>query len=112
MILLVNNDKVMLEAYKTRLERHGFNVIALTNAQETMEQFFTHHGDISAIIADYQMLMMNGLELIQSIRQYQPGICAILIADGLIEEELPQNVSFYNIPVPFDSLIVTLNSHV
>ncbi len=109
MILLVHEDTAILQKYKKQLETRHFNVIAVMSSQEAMTRFFTHQDMISTVITNYDMPDINGLELLQSIRQSYPSICAILIADGLIKEKLPRNIQFYNNPVPFDDLIANLN---
>jgi DNA-binding NtrC family response regulator len=94
MLLLVDDDDV-LGTYKNILELNDFYVLPAATPAEALTQFMTHQGDISAVITDYHMPAMSGVELIQTIRQYQPSMPTFLISGGLAESNLPNNITIY-----------------
>ena len=66
-VLYVDDEPILLKTGKFYLERKGeFAVDTLTSAIEALEQLKTEHYD--AIISDYQMSGMDGIEFLKKIR--------------------------------------------
>jgi PAS domain S-box-containing protein len=66
-ILYVDDEPGLLEIGKLFLEQGGrFSVETLTSAEEALEILKTRHYD--AIISDYQMPVMNGIEFLKRVR--------------------------------------------
>lgn len=65
-ILLVDDSMVIRKQMKTLLENMYFKVIAVAHGEEALGML---NDDISLVLTDYNMPVMNGLELTQEIRQ-------------------------------------------
>ncbi len=104
MILLVDDNLDMLEACKSILEDHGYHVRSCSTSNEAIQAFHDHQEEIKIVITDYRMPNMDGLELIQNLRMYQPNIKTILIS-GDFDRKLPNNITFLQKPFSFEALI-------
>jgi CheY-like chemotaxis protein len=77
-ILLVDDNKLGLVARKTVLEELGYRITTAAEGQEALEQF--GRGQFDLIITDYKMPKMNGLELINRVRERSADLPIILIS--------------------------------
>ncbi len=77
-ILLIDDEKMLVELGKTMLERLGYVVTALTSSIEALNTFQNHPDLFDAIITDQTMPDMTGLELSRQILQIRPEIPIIL----------------------------------
>ena len=67
-ILLVDDSMVVRKQIQTLLENMYFQVIAVAHGEEAIGMLKTHD-DISLVLTDYNMPVMDGLELTQKIRK-------------------------------------------
>jgi len=67
-ILLVDDSMVIRSHMKTMLENLFFQVITVAHGEEALA-ILENHTDISLIITEYQMPVMNGLDLTFAIRK-------------------------------------------
>lgn len=76
-ILLVEDDKELLELFKTILEAEGHDILLAYNGIEAIQKVDNGHVDL--IITDVMMPEMDGYELIESLRlaNYQMPILMI-----------------------------------
>lgn len=93
-ILLVDDNKLGLNARTTLLREHGFDVTTATEGVEALERFGEAKFDL--VITDYKMPRMNGLELIVRLRTLSPATPVVLISGyadalGWTEEETGAN---------------------
>ena len=65
-LLLVDDELHILKAAEFKFKRHGFHVETATDGQDAWEKMQVHRPDI--LITDLQMPRMNGLQLIQKLR--------------------------------------------
>lgn len=67
--ILVVDDSMLFRKYmKELLENLFYNVIAVAHGEEAMSMLNTHP-DLSLVLTDYNMPVMNGLELTKNIRE-------------------------------------------
>lgn len=95
------------------ISRHGFDVIGFTDPTEFIEQF--DQINPSAVLTDYMMPKLNGIELIKKIRNLSPSLPCILITGSLnfeisLQAALLNCVGIYPKPFDFSSLIENLKS--
>ncbi|MDX1295616.1 MAG: response regulator, partial [Sulfurimonadaceae bacterium] len=67
-ILIVDDSKTFRDYIREMLEAHCFIVIEAEDGLQGMKQQ-QQHEDLKMIISDYEMPVMNGLEMIRNIRQ-------------------------------------------
>ena len=67
-ILLVDDSMVIRSHMKTMLENLFFQVITVAHGEEALA-ILENHTDVSLIITEYQMPVMNGLDLTFAIRK-------------------------------------------
>jgi len=98
MILLVDDDTHVLETYTFILKKKGYDVISCLSGQDALLQFETHKHDIFAVVTDYNMPEMNGIQLIHAIEQKMPDIKTVLFS-GLPPEQIPDHVTVLRKPI-------------
>lgn len=88
-ILLVDDEKAMVDVIKPMLERLGYQVAARTSSIEALEAFRANSDKYDLVITDYTMPNMTGIELTQKILRLRPTMPIILCTgfSELINEE-------------------------
>ncbi|MGD9109684.1 MAG: response regulator [Phycisphaerales bacterium] len=66
-ILVVDDEIHIVHVVAIKLRNNGYEVISATNGAEAFELACDEKPDI--IVTDYQMPVMNGMELIEKLRQ-------------------------------------------
>lgn len=84
-ILVVDDQKSVLNTTKTLLELSGFKVLGANNGKEALEQYREKGSDIDAILLDMGMPMMPGPEVLQRLVEIDPAV-KVIIASGDIDE--------------------------
>ena len=77
-LLLVDDEKNIVQLEKLALERLGYNVTAKTSSVEALEIFSEHPENFDLIITDMTMPNMTGAELAQKILAARPELPIIL----------------------------------
>lgn len=100
-ILLVDDDPPVLDIFTRMVERIGFQVIPVNNGPDALTIF--RQNSFDAVIADYRLAGMNGIELARRIREIRPQI-PVLVLTGLSDPAikntaLAQGLSFMTKPV-------------
>ncbi len=111
-VLLVDDDKTILEIYSKILNLKGFNVIACSNGYDAIEE--VKKKQISVVIADIIMPKMTGMELLKKIKQISPFTEVIMLtAEGSIAgavEAVKQGAfSYFVKPANIDELLRSIN---
>ena len=77
-ILLVDDEEEFLDILSERMRNRGMEVVTASSAKEALDIFEEDLFD--AIILDFMMPEMNGLEDIESIRSKKPELQVILLS--------------------------------
>ena len=77
-ILLVDDNSLGLAARRSVLEELGHKVMISGNAQQALELCGKHSFDV--IVTDYKMPKMDGIELIERLREQYASVGLILIS--------------------------------
>lgn len=78
-ILLVDDDKFLLDMYSMKFTREGFNVQACLSAHDALEAL--RHGFAARVILlDLTMPECDGFEFLQTLSKEKLGLSAIKIA--------------------------------
>jgi len=87
-ILVVDDSLVIRKQLKMTLENMFFNVIAVAHGEEALTMLDTNN-DITLVLTDYNMPVMNGLELVQEIRKrFNKQVLSIIALSGDSDNEV------------------------
>lgn len=86
-ILVVDDEERLRKLVKDFLSRNGYKVIEASDGMEAIEKFMAQK-DVSLIILDIMMPVMNGMEVLQEIRRYSDVPIIMLTAKGDESDEL------------------------
>lgn len=86
-ILLIDDDKDVLQFIKDLLENHGYTVIAENNPLNAINLFKHQNKNIHLVITDIMMPLMDGKEVILSLKNIRKDI-KILAISGYLEKPL------------------------
>ena len=89
-ILVIDDDKDVLNLIRDILESHGYNVMPLNNPLTAVDVFRNQAGSIQLVITDIMMPLMEGSELIRNLRKAKPDIKIIAIS-GYTETNIVNN---------------------
>jgi len=84
-ILFVDDEKAMVDAIPSILERLGYQVVARTSSIEALEAFRVKPGRFDLVITDYTMNNMTGAELAKELLHLRPDI-PIILCTGFSEQ--------------------------
>jgi hypothetical protein len=88
-ILLVDDEPTLATVGQRRLEALGYRVTVRTDSREAAAAFEADPEAFDAVITDYFMPRMTGLELALEIARVRPGTPIVLLTGYM--EELPQD---------------------
>jgi len=77
-ILFVDDEKVILNAYKKMLTELGYTVTLSENGVEALELFRSDKNRFDLVITDFTMPNMNGMELAQKLMRIRPDVPIVL----------------------------------
>src|SRR3972149_11140034 len=77
-ILIVDDDQSIRETLSSYLKRQGYEVSASEDGEKALGLIKSNHPDL--IITDVKMPVMNGLELLNKIKEYDSHIQVIMIS--------------------------------
>ncbi|MCP3932540.1 MAG: response regulator, partial [Bacteroidetes bacterium] len=84
-VLLIDDEKALLEMGQQVLERLGYKVEVSNNPVEALEQYRSNPNHFDLIITDMTMPQMTGKDLIQEILKIQPDM-PIILCTGFSEK--------------------------
>jgi response regulator RpfG family c-di-GMP phosphodiesterase len=94
-ILLVDDEKDILDLFTEYLSSNGFNTISFQNPLDALEYFYQNQSNCSLVITDYKMPQMSGIDFIKKIRENDTN-CKIktIIISAFIKDNLPYDKSY------------------
>ncbi|HYZ96319.1 MAG TPA: response regulator [Nitrososphaeraceae archaeon] len=94
-ILLVDDEKDILDLFSEYLSSNGFNTISFQNPIDALEYFYQNISNCCLVIADYKMPQMSGIDLIKKIREKNTD-CKIktIIISAFIKDNIPYDKSY------------------
>jgi general secretion pathway protein E len=87
-VLCVDDDESTLQAFRRTLGR-DYEICTATNGMDGLE-VFKEHADIAIVLSDMVMPEMNGPEMLELIKQYEPKTMTVLLT-GHSDFELTKN---------------------
>lgn len=85
-LLVVDDEATIREAIVTTLQVNGYHCYTAEDGTDALALFFERRSNISAVITDLHMGVMDGIELTRSLRRLAPDT-KILVSSGHISVE-------------------------
>ena len=103
-VLVVDYEEAIMNFIKESLEVYGYNVLATGDPVDALDMFKKAPDNISLVITDIVMPLMNGKELAREMRAIKPGVRILEISGytGYVEEGADKSEGF--VQKPFESL--------
>ena len=92
LIYIVDDEGFMGETIRLTLKMNRFRPKVFTNPKRALEALKCDSEKPMLLLTDFQMLPINGIELIQQSKQVIPSLKTILIS-GTVDESITQNYS-------------------
>ncbi|MDD2308405.1 MAG: PocR ligand-binding domain-containing protein [Desulfuromonadaceae bacterium] len=108
-ILLVDDEEKVVFVMKLMLEKLGFAVIAAINGKEALDLYQEHGDEITLVVTDIGMPVMDGYQLFQELKILNPAL-PIIIASGFGNSIISSQISRENVagfidkPYDFDKI--------
>jgi len=103
-ILVVDDDRDVLNFIKDILETHGYTVIPANNSLTAIDTFKNLSGKIHIVITDIIMPLMEGNELIRNLREIKPDIKIIVVSGYSNDTVQREKIADAFIKKPFESI--------
>lgn len=97
-VLCVDDCEEILGFYEDLLGRSGYVVIVAEDGSEALQLYRSATRPIDAVILDYQMPGMTGLELAISLKDLNPELPIMMVAGS--GPELEQMTPFVDVAIP------------
>lgn len=105
LILFVDDEAAVRTAFARTLQREGLNIELASSPNEAID--FAQKKAYAVIAADYRMPEMNGLELVEKLRHYQPDATYMLVSGecdlDLAVTAVNEHQLSYVIPKPWNT---------
>lgn len=85
-ILVVDDEDNILQITKASLEMFGYGVLTAGDGIEGLSAFVEHRSEISLVLTDISMPIMDGLTMIRAIKRIAPAVPVIAMS-GLMTPE-------------------------
>ncbi|HUT63752.1 MAG TPA: ATP-binding protein [Anaerolineae bacterium] len=114
-ILVIDDEKDVLEVIKTMLETINFTVYTVSSGREGVEFFHNNADKIDIILIDITMPNMNGEEVLNEIRKKSADI-PVILSSGYSEHDVKQQITeryltdFIQKPYQIKTLIGKINT--
>src|SRR3989344_1905033 len=84
-VLIVDDDPFIVEMYSLKLQEAGYDVYAAPDGKRGLEEI--KHGGWDAILLDVVLPMMDGFEVLKTIRQEKVAHPPIILLTNLGQKE-------------------------
>src|SRR5439155_19916919 len=76
----LDDELGILEFYETMLGSNGYHVLLAQDSRQALAVFQEKVKEIDAVISDYEMPGMNGIELAAELKRYNSSLPVIMIS--------------------------------
>jgi len=102
-ILLIDDDREVLNLIKDVLETHGYHVMPVSNSLTAIDVFKNNADKIQLVITDIVMPLMEGNELITILKDIKPSIRTVVIS-GYSDEAVNKGDIDFFLKKPFEGI--------
>jgi DNA-binding NtrC family response regulator len=104
LIVCVDDDPQVARMLARSLKREQLNPMATTEPEEALE--WVLENDVAVLISDFEMPLMNGIELAARVKQLRPTTVRILMTAHVTADTAVRGINtggvFRFVPKPFD----------
>jgi response regulator RpfG family c-di-GMP phosphodiesterase len=94
-ILLVDDEKDILDLFSEYLTSNGFNTISFDNPVNALKYFYQNPNNCSLVITDYKMNQMSGIDLIKKIKEKDTEYkIKTIVISAFIKDNIPYDKSY------------------
>jgi CheY-like chemotaxis protein len=116
-VLVVDDEAMLRDVVSEVLHSVGLHVITAENGRQGLEAFCAHRSNISLIVLDMQMPVMNGADTLRELMTIDPNIGVILTSgysDSTLTNPFINQPSVVFLPKPYllDTLIKTVTDQI
>jgi len=113
-VLCVDDAEEILGFYQDLLGNYGYTVIVAEDGVAALELFQSPHSAIDAVILDYHMPGMTGLELAMSLKNLDPELPVVMVSGSspraeemapFIDAAIPKGASIRKIAAQLELLL-------
>jgi CheY-like chemotaxis protein len=91
-VLVVDDEVAILDMSQAALETHGYRVLTAKDGAEAVTLYAQHKGDVSVVVIDMMMPLMDGAATIRALRQLDPDV-KLSAVSGLVETDRAGHVA-------------------
>jgi PAS domain S-box-containing protein len=115
LLLVVDDEKSLLQVAKAILEDHGYRVLTAADATEALAIFAVRMNEIALVLTDLAMPFMDGVALIRTLQKMKPDVRIVASTGRGDQDERANEIALLNVPAltkPYnrDKLLKTLYS--
>jgi DNA-binding NtrC family response regulator len=100
-ILVVDDEESVRLLLATLLERDSYRVLLANDGVHALEVSRKHEGKISAVVTDYKMPRLDGLQLAKALTTERPGIRVMIMSGRMSNPEALRKCGYPMLPKPF-----------
>ena len=94
-ILLIDDEKDILDLFSEYLKSNGVNTIPFDNPVKAIKYFYQNPNNCSLVITDYKMPQMSGIDLIKKIKEKDTNYkIKTIIISAFIKDNIPYDKSY------------------
>ena len=114
LVLVVDDEAIVLEITRHTLESFGYRVLLATDGAEAVSLFAAHEKDISIVLTDMMMPVMDGPSTAQVLRRINPAVKIVgasgMNVSGMVAKASAAGVRHF-LPKPYtaETLLVKLH---
>ncbi|HOA96889.1 MAG TPA: SpoIIE family protein phosphatase [Acetivibrio saccincola] len=114
-ILVIDDEKTILENIKFILELDNNEVITVSNGKEALEIFKNNYSNIDVVITDMKMPEISGMEILKEIKKIMPEMGVIILTghgdlENAIHAMKEGAFEYLRKPVNADDLTIAINN--
>lgn len=86
LILIIDDEELLVDLVKQMLAHAGYRVVASVNCFDALKIFKDLKQEISLVILDYTMPIMDGWDVFTALREIRPDV-AVMLSSGFAEQD-------------------------
>ncbi|HQT91657.1 MAG TPA: PAS domain S-box protein, partial [Candidatus Kryptobacter bacterium] len=92
LILIVDDEMAIREITKSTLEAYGYKVLVASDGSEAVSLFATHRDEISLVVTDMAMPIMDGSATVSALRKIDPAV-SVIVTTGYMDSSETHHMS-------------------